>query len=57
MELSHIYREANRCIDGLAKLGHRLPLGISFFDRLPACISLDFLADCVGHSSTRMIHV
>ena len=33
----------------MAKFGHNLALRISFFDRMPVCISLDFLADCVGN--------
>ena len=35
----------------LAKFGHRLPLGLTFFDSLSACISLVFLVDSSVHNS------
>ena len=42
--IRHVYREANACADGLAKHGY-----IIFFDSLPPCISLNFLANSIGH--------
>ena len=48
VDFIHIFREANRCANSLAKFGHRLSKGISFFDKLPSYISLDFLADSQG---------
>ena len=45
VELCLIYCEVNRYVDRLARVGHRLPMGMSFFDSLPPLISLDFLAD------------
>ena len=55
VEINQSFREANRCADSLIKYGHRIPIGISFFDRAPACISLDLLADSSGHSYTRVV--
>ena len=57
IENSHLYREANSCADGMAKQAHNLPLGVSFFDRLPLCISLDFLANSVRHVRPRTVNV
>ena len=56
-ELCLIYREANRCADRLARVSHKIPVGMSFFDRLPSCISLEFLADSLGIYCPRMICV
>ena len=42
VRISHVCHEANKCADGLARLGHSLPLGLTFFYELPACISLEF---------------
>ena len=57
VEVNHVYREANNCADRLAKLGHKCPIGLSFFDQLPACISLDFLADQMGQCTPRIVHL
>ena len=34
IEIRHLYREANKCADMLTKIGHRLSLGPTFYDRL-----------------------
>ena len=34
IEFCLIYREANMCTNSLAKVGHKLSKGITFFDRL-----------------------
>ena len=44
----HIFREANRRANNLAKYGNRLSKSILFFYKLISCISLDFLADSLG---------
>ena len=56
IEFCLIYREANMCADSLAKAGHRLSRGITFFDRLPGCCQLAFLANSVGHGCPRSIN-
>ena len=57
VELKRIFHEANRCVDKLARFCHKLPLGLTFFDSLLACISIEFLADIFGHCSPRLVHV
>ena len=51
----HEFREANRCADRLAKFEHSLPLGLSFYDKLPTCISIEFQPDLSGHNSPRFL--
>lgn len=34
LEVRHIYREANVCVDALANIGSRLSLDFVFFDRV-----------------------
>ena len=41
--IRHVYREANACANRLAKYEHSLPLGVVFFERVPPCISLDYV--------------
>ena len=53
----HVYREENTCADGLAKYSHSLPIAFVFFESLPPCISLEFLADLVGQVSPRTVLV
>ena len=55
VEIKLVYREANMCADRLAKHGHSLPLGITLFDSLPACISLEFFTDLIGQGYPRTI--
>ena len=55
VEINHSFREANRYANSLAKYGHRIPIGISFFDRAPTSIFLDLLVDSSGHSCTRIV--
>ena len=50
-------REVNRCADKLARFGHRLSLGLTFFNSLPICISRNFLVDSSGRCSPRLVHV
>ena len=55
LALRHVLRETNKCADKLAWLRRRCSKGVTFFDRMPACISLEFLADCIGQDCTRFI--
>ena len=45
------------CVDRLAKHGHKLPLGITFFDSMPGCISLEFFTDLTGQGYPRTVFV
>ena len=55
VEIRHSYHIANKCADNLANYAHRLPLGLSFFDRLSSYTSLDFLADQSGVSWSQVV--
>ena len=44
----HIYREGNALADGLAKMGHKMDLGVWFFDNPPAEIRSILVDDCRG---------
>ena len=35
VEIRHVFREANTCVDKLARYGRSVPIGIVSFDRLP----------------------
>ena len=45
MEVRLVYREVNKCANKLARVGHKLHMGLTFNDNLPACISIEYLAD------------
>ena len=55
VDLMHVFHEGNKCADKLASLGHRFPKSLTSFDRMPSCISLDFLADNTGQGCTRFV--
>ncbi|KAK0589288.1 hypothetical protein LWI29_012137 [Acer saccharum] len=46
--VQHVYREGNFLADGLAHMGHKMDMGIWFFDNPPAEIRSIFVADCRG---------
>ena len=48
IEFRHVFHEADKCVDRLAKACHRLLLRLTFFDSLPACISVDFWLTPLG---------
>ncbi|RYQ96030.1 hypothetical protein Ahy_B08g091483 [Arachis hypogaea] len=45
VEVKHIYREANFCMDALAKIGQREAVGIKLFEQPPPCLYHHLLAD------------
>ena len=49
IEIKYVYREANKCADMLVKIGHRLPLGLVFYDRLTPYIFVGSFVDFVEH--------
>ena len=57
VEKTQIYGEASECANSLAKKGHQLSIGVTFFDRLLGFISIEFLVDFFGCSSARVIHL
>jgi hypothetical protein len=57
VQISHVYREANRCADALANIGCSLDHNIIFYDTYPDIISDIMLADLMGITTPRMIVV
>ena len=56
VEVNNVYKEANNCVDKLAKWGHNCPIDLYFFYQLPAFISLEFLAYQMGQCTLRVVH-
>jgi ribonuclease HI len=57
VEISHSYREANRCADALATTGCSLSNSILIYDDCPSFISSIVLADRLGITIPRLISV
>jgi ribonuclease HI len=57
VEISHTYREANKCADALANVGCTLDYDLVFFEDCPAVISETFTHDRLGISTPRLICV
>jgi ribonuclease HI len=55
VEISHEYREANKCADALANIGCSLDRDMVFFVECPLEIRHILLDDELGHSSPRLI--
>jgi hypothetical protein len=57
VEIAHIYREANKCVDALANIGCSLDYDIMYFDSCPSQISEIYEKDRVGNTTPRLILV
>ncbi|PNY12420.1 ribonuclease H [Trifolium pratense] len=57
VEISHTYREANKCADALANLGSTLDKELIFFDDCPSHIREICTADRLGITNPRLIPV
>jgi hypothetical protein len=57
LEVSHIYREANKCADALANIGCSLDYETLYYDVCPAQLSDLVAADSMGISTPRLIFV
>jgi len=57
VKVCHTYREANLCVDALAKLGCSFGSTLICYESCPSQISHLFLADVVGISIPRLILV
>jgi hypothetical protein len=55
VEIMHEYREANKCIDALAKIGCSLEHNMIFYDNCLAAIRDILLADKLGMTISRLI--
>ncbi|KAK2425118.1 Polynucleotidyl transferase, ribonuclease H superfamily protein [Trifolium repens] len=58
IEVSHTYREANKCVDALANIGCTLAAKCVFYDRCPAQIMDMYKFDLLGplgNSTPRLI--
>jgi ribonuclease HI len=55
IEISHIYREANKCADALANFGCTLDFNSVFYDSCPTHIMDMYNFDILGHSTPRLI--
>ncbi|KAJ1407710.1 Ribonuclease H-like superfamily [Sesbania bispinosa] len=56
VHIRHVLREGNSVVDGLAGLGHSLPLGSHVLPDPPACVSSFLLADASGVSFPRFCY-
>ncbi|KAL0002277.1 hypothetical protein SO802_016058 [Lithocarpus litseifolius] len=54
MKVNHCYREANRCADGLARLGTKHHDDILYYNSPPPSILNVFLSDLYGHEAVRL---
>ena len=54
VKVNHCYREANRCADGLARLGTKHDHDIMCYNSPPPSILNIFLSDMYGHESVRL---
>ncbi|XP_050263906.1 uncharacterized protein LOC126708133 [Quercus robur] len=52
-KVTHCYREANQCADGLARLGTQQDADILFYNSPPPSLLYCFLLDLYGHFCTR----
>ncbi|KAL9830901.1 putative transcription factor interactor and regulator CCHC(Zn) family [Arabidopsis thaliana] len=57
VQVSHVYREANRLADGLANYAFTLPLGFHLFDSAPDCVTPILLEDANGVSRIRNVRL
>jgi 3-mercaptopyruvate sulfurtransferase SseA len=57
IEISHTYREANKCADAMANLGCSLDYDIVFYDMCPDSICEIFTNDNKGISTPRLIRL
>jgi ribonuclease HI len=57
VEVSHIYREANKCADALANIGCSLDYETLYYDVCPAQLSDLVATDSMGISTPRLIFV
>jgi ribonuclease HI len=55
VEISHTYREANKCADALANIGCSLVSNCVFYDRCPAQIMDMYEFDLLGNSTSRLL--
>ncbi|KAK9995778.1 hypothetical protein SO802_020464 [Lithocarpus litseifolius] len=52
IRVTHCYREANRCADGLARLGTQQDVDVLFYNSPPPSLLDIFLLDLYGHICT-----
>ncbi|KAG7547784.1 Ribonuclease H domain [Arabidopsis suecica] len=55
VRINHVYREANRLVDGLANYAFSLPLGFHMFDVPPDCVNSIMLEDVSGSTRPRNV--
>jgi ribonuclease HI len=55
VEISHTYREANKCADVLANIGCSLSYDVVFYDSCPDNISDIYVSDTQGSSTPRLV--
>jgi ribonuclease HI len=55
VEVHHIYREANKCADGLANMGCTLDYNLRSFDSCPSQIVELLIADNMGITTPRLV--
>lgn len=53
MQVEHVYREANRCADLLAKHGHGREFHCQYLDAAPGFLKLCLVEDAIGCRSLR----
>jgi hypothetical protein len=55
VEVSHIYREANKCADALANIGCSVDFNSVFYDNCPSRIMDNYNFDVLGNSTPKLI--
>lgn len=53
VQVEHVYREANRCADLLAKHGHGREFDCQYLDAAPGFLKLCLVEDAIGCRSLR----
>jgi hypothetical protein len=55
VEITYIYREANKCADGMSNLRCSLSYDFMYFDSCPTQISEFYHADMMGNTTPRLV--
>jgi L1 cell adhesion molecule like protein len=55
IDISHTYREANKCVDALANIGCSLSYDVMFYESCPDIMSNIYVADMQGSSTPRLV--
>ncbi|KAL1192981.1 putative ribonuclease H protein [Cardamine amara subsp. amara] len=57
VQITHVYREANRLADGLANYAFSLDLGFHYFELAPSCVEVILSEDARGTAFPQQVCV